>query len=143
MVPSLRLRQRLGGALVQQPLDRAPFGLNAGQVEALCARACNHDQVDARGHQIGPEPEALAAQALDAVALDRISHFAGDDQTDARRLRQPPWLGGLGGHEQREVRRDEPASDALGTNEFRMCAEPPMAVERERHARPGIGPYFL
>jgi hypothetical protein len=133
MVSSVHLRQRLGGAPVQQPFDRAPFGSNTGQVEALCARARNHHQIDPCGHQIGPAPKALAAESLDTVALHRVSHFAGNDEADARRPRQA-WRRELGGYEQREVARNDPAPDALGTDEFGVRAEPPMAVERERHA---------
>jgi hypothetical protein len=122
-------RQRFRGTLAQEPLDRPPLGPDFFQLERVCARSGDHDQVDAWRHEVGPRSEAFAAQAFDAVPPDGVPHLAPDDEPQTR------WfpLRGLRGHEQGEVTRTDASTVSLRTRELGVSPQPARGPEREPH----------
>ena len=138
MVRCVALRQRFRGALPQQPRDGEPFGAHLSEREFVSARTGDDDEIDAGGQEIGPGPEALPAQPLDAVSPYGAADLARDHQSQPRQTVPV----GLRGHEQREVRRPDPPSEALGSNELGVPAQSPVRTKPEPHSTLGEG-YFL
>jgi hypothetical protein len=106
-----------------------PFFANQCRAELVGARTGNDDEVDARGEQIGPRPEAFSADALDSIAPDSGADLAADHEPHPRGGRGAPR--GLGGHEESKVRRDHPSPRALGSDELDMAAQPAILPESE------------
>ncbi len=128
-----RARQCLGGASAQSPLDTEPFLANQRGAELVGARTSNDDEVDPRRKQIGPCSEAFSADALDSIAPDGGADFAADHEAHPRGGRGAPF--GLRGHEEGEVRRYDPPSRALGSDEFDMAPQPAVLPEGEGRRR--------
>jgi hypothetical protein len=100
--------------------------------------ARNDDEIDPVRKKIRPEAETLAAQALDTVARDRISHLLRDDDTEARRL-QLRRTRCRSRDEQDEVRRQRTLALRLDVQKLRAATNAPIATEPEA-CRQG---YFL
>jgi hypothetical protein len=136
MMPLALLRQHLGSAFLQEPLDGAPLRPDLVQTEHVGTFASDHDEIHAFGQEAGPCPEALAAEPLGPVAPDGGTHFPPHDEAEAAEA----WWRRLHRHEQREVLRADAAPRPLRTDELPVGAEPAVAPERERRHRER---YFL
>jgi hypothetical protein len=135
MRPRSGLRNRLSRAGPKGALGAEPFLNDIAEVEAVRAGPGDGDEVDSVGQKPGIRAEALAAEALDAVALDGPPELARHDDAEARRDDEPL---GLRRHEQREVARGHTKPLGLHPREVGALAEPPFAAERERQTA-----YFL
>ena len=106
---------------------RVPIPHNVGEAEIVRAIASNHDEIDAVRHEIGPQPEALTAEALDAVALDGAADFFRDDDAEARRSAR----GRLRGDQHREMRRRDARPCRLHAKKVRPLSQTSVLAERE------------
>lgn len=118
MMRASRLRQRFRGAFLKQGCDRSPLGTHLIQLELVRPVASNDDEIHPGRKQLGPGPEALAAEPLHAVAPHCRAELAGDDDAQPRGARGR----GLRRDEQREVRRADTPARPLGAHELRMLA---------------------
>ncbi len=158
-------RQRFHSSFPQVSLNVAPFAANRSQVELVRAMTRNHDEVHPGRKQVRPKTEALAANPLDAVALNGVAHLTTDDETETRRtsrrvedalpyaLRR--FIGFLSGDsgscigftgrlrrdKQRKMRSHDAPTELLGSDELGVAAEPSIRPERKRH--PPRRSYFL
>jgi len=131
-----------------------PFAPDLGQPQQRGPLAGDDDEIDARGHKIRPEPEALPANALDPIALDGAADLLRDDEPEARRrvrysdrsrdekdevrARRPPYVRLLG-------RSGSPAGRRLDALEVRVppdlsAARQLLLVGRDREALPPLAP---
>jgi hypothetical protein len=119
------VRQGFFGAPTKQVHHGEPFGTNLGEPELRRTRARHDDQIDAWGQQIGPRPEAFAAEAPDPVSLHGAPDFASRDHAEAR------FAGpvGLRRNEECEMLGAHPAADLLRTDEGAMAPQPAIAPE--------------
>ena len=145
MMRAGRPRQRFRSALLEKPLDPEPLGADPLEVEIRRARAGDDDQVDPPGHQARMGPEALTAEALDAVSLHRAPDPAPHDQPEPRRARLS-----LGCQEEGEMRGPHAPRGAigLGARELRVPAESAIGAEghhlaRRPRDRADVPAYFL
>jgi hypothetical protein len=68
-------RQCFPRPMSQCTLRTPPFGLDFGEPKRRRSLLCDDDEVDPRGHEVGPQPEALTAHALHAVPFDSATNF--------------------------------------------------------------------
>jgi hypothetical protein len=142
-------RQGFRGAFPEQRPYGAPLGTHLGHAQRGRSFARDHHQVDAVGQELGKRPEALAAEALHAVAKHGPAHATRDHEAHARR----PRRGRLSCHEEGEVRRPHAAARTLRTYELGVLPESPLGRSRgcaggaprfERARHPVVQPvYFL
>jgi hypothetical protein len=86
----------------------------------MCAGSSDHDQIDAARQKVGAGAKALAAEALDPVALHGAPDLSADDQAETRR----PVRRRSSCDEKREVRGTHAAPDALRTRELGALCQP-------------------
>jgi len=109
-------RQYLAHAMSQGPLGAAPFSPHVCEAELRRALACDHEEIDARRNEVGPEPEAFAAQPLDAVALGRTPDLLGDDEAEPRGAKRAGGADACG-----RPRDEEDEMSARGSSRTRRC----------------------
>jgi hypothetical protein len=137
-----RACQRFMGTPMQGRTSGKPLFVHQGGADLVGAGASNDDEVHAGRKEIGPRSETLSADALDAIAPDGRAHFAADDEAHSGRSRPAP--GGLSGHEECKVRRNDSPPGALRVDELDVAAQTAVLPEGEagrracrarRHAR--------
>jgi hypothetical protein len=126
MLAAVRPRQRFRGSFLKQSLHGAPLVAHVGQAQLGSTFPSDDDEIDPVGQEPGPLPEALPAEALDAVAADGRADALGDHEAQAGRT---GW-GRLRGHEEREMRRSDAAPLALGDDELAVLAQASRAEPR-------------
>jgi hypothetical protein len=122
-------RQYLSHAVAERPLCPSPLGLDLGEPEERAPLTRDHEEIDPSRDKIGPETEALAADALDAVPLHRTTDLPRDDEPE------PGIVAGGGCDEEDEVGRDHPASPGvrgLDSLEVSVLPDPPGTREAPR-----------
>jgi len=134
MLRASELRQRFRSSTHQQAMDRQPFGAHVCQLEVFGARFGDRNQVGPAGKQVRPGPEALATDALDAVAPHGGADLSAYDETQPRRPRGVR-VGRLSRDEENEVSRRHAPSEALSSYELPMGSQPAGPAEGEGHRR--------
>jgi hypothetical protein len=142
MRPSGR-RQRFRSTFPEQSLDPEPLCADRAKVEVqgFGAGAWDHDEVHTRRQELGKAAKNLAAKALDAVSLHRVSEAAAHDEAEACGRGRPRLPGLPRGDEKREVRGpDTPGRPVvLGGLELSVFSKPLVRSEAIAHgpAAPG------
>ena len=116
MVLAGRSRQGLLGVFAKARLSPSPLRSHVAEPEQMRPLPGDDDQVGAGRKEVGPEPEALAAQPFDAVANGRPAQLARDDDSESGRKRCR--RGRLGRRLCRDQKREMLGRDAsrLGLN---------------------------
>ena len=130
-----QLRQGLSTTFLNRPLRSAPFLVHVGELEGKNALSRHHDEIDPLRDETGrwKSPEALAAEPLHPVSLDRVSHFLRDDEPDARRRRGRQRARR---YQKMEMASRDPARAVLNAYEVRSTPNPARSAERCLRNRP-------
>lgn len=115
--------QCLFGTFTKLGVHASPLRLYVCQAQQLGAASCNHDQINPLRQEVLPLPEALAADALDSIALGRIADLGRNHEADARRA----GCANLRRHEQNEVRRRNASRPALDSKKIGAPTYPAVA----------------
>jgi hypothetical protein len=101
--------------------------LHLAQDELSRTFATDHDEVDPVGDEVGPQPEALTAEAFDAITDNCIADLAGHHDPETRRRARQALR-----DEQHEMpaRRAQPFG--LNTKEVGPTSEPALLCEFHR-----------
>ncbi len=76
MMRRRNLRQRFRRTALQLGVHGEPLAAHVREAELVGSRARYHNEIHTLGQHIRPQPKALTAQPLDAIALDGSAHFA-------------------------------------------------------------------
>jgi hypothetical protein len=76
MMRRRNLRQRFRSTALQLAVYGEPLAAHVREAELVSSRARYHNEIHTLGQHIRPQPKALTAQPLDAVALDSSAHLA-------------------------------------------------------------------
>jgi hypothetical protein len=79
-------RQYFSYSMLESAPRTAPFVPNLRKPEERSALLGDDDQVHPRRHEVRPEPEAVPADPLHAVALYGRADLLGDDDAETRQL---------------------------------------------------------
>lgn len=125
--------QSLSRGLLQARSRALPLLGHLAGAQAGGARAGDHDDVEARGEEIGRRSEGSSHDALHAVADDGVAHAPGGGDAQAR------WfvseLGLTRSHQQNEGRRIDTTSFRLNDLKVGPRAYATLPTERARHGQ--------
>jgi hypothetical protein len=92
-----------------------PFLLDLALGQRLGFRPSDDHEIDADWHEIRQFPKCFTRRPLHAIAYDRISDFARNDDSEARRGRRTQ---GRRAHQEYEMRRRRPKRAILDAQKF-------------------------
>lgn len=111
-----------------------PFVPNVAQAKFIGARACNHDELDAVRHEVGPLPKTLAAKSLDAAARRSMTDLLRDDHAKTWPARSA--IRGIARtsaccYEQNEMRSHRPLAFCLNAQKIASPQDAPFSTKSE------------
>ncbi len=145
-----RLRQGLGATFREGGSNSRPFCLHCTKSERVRPRTGDHDEIDPLGDKPWGQAKTSPADALDAVARDRVPDLAGHDEAEpraagcggahrccvARRDGDAALVGSLGLRDQKhEMRAGYPARTVLNAEIVGALANTRLLREAELRGR--------